>query len=372
MKKIYIKLLSCFLTFVVCISFASCFTSKTVEYTELGIPLSERYSQGVRARCPWDMYIWDGKIYIGSGDYDSNAGPVDIWAYDIENKAWENTGTVPDEEVSRFLVIDGKLTVPGIDPKDDWTFGNYYVLENGEWCTIRTISGGLHNFDMVEYQGMIFAGLGVYSGEYPIVCSRDGGKTFTPIEMQKDGKAFDTSGSEVVRISDLFVFDGNLYAAFRYGETEITYDLYKYENGVFVYDNQLYQKIHQIKFFNSIIASKTEFKCNMFFTTGYLYATSDMSDFTRVSFPNSEIVYDLYVKDDILYALCGVKQSDGKYKVSVWKNSSGQTLAFSEAFNFVYDIPPMSMVYDGDTFYIGMGDSSSNNNKNGMIISVNN
>ena len=372
MKKIYIKILNCFLMFVVCISFASCFTSKTVEYSELGIPLSERYSQGVRARCPWDMYIWDGKIYIGSGDYDSNAGPVDIWAYDTENKAWENTGTVPDEEVSRFLVIDGKLTVPGIDPKDDWIFGNYYVLENGEWCTIRTISGGLHNFDMVEYQGMIFAGLGVYSGEYPIVCSRDGGKTFTPIEMQKDGKAFDTSGSEVVRISDLFVFDGNLYAAFRYGDTEITYDLYKYESGVFVYDNQLYQKIHQIKFFNSIIASKTEFKCNMFFTTGYLYATSDMSDFTRVVFPNSEIVYDLYVKDDILYALCGVKQSDGKYKVSVWKNSSGQTLAFSEAFNFVYDVPPMSMVYDGDTFYIGMGDSSSNNNKNGMIISVNN
>ena len=58
--------------------------------------------------------------------------------------------------------------------------------------------------------------------------------------------------------------------------------------------------------------------------------------------------------------------------MSVWKNSSGQTLAFSEAFNFVYDIPPMSMVYDGDTFYIGMGDGNSDNNKNGMIISVNN
>ena len=67
------KLLCCVLIILAYIGFTSCFDSKTVEYTELGIPLSERYSQGVRARCPWDIYIWDGKIYIGSGDYDSNS-----------------------------------------------------------------------------------------------------------------------------------------------------------------------------------------------------------------------------------------------------------------------------------------------------------
>ena len=369
--KIYVKLTICVIITILSLTMLACSTNKTVEYTELGTPSSERYSQGARARCPWDMYIWNEKIYVGSGDYDVNAGPIDIWAYDIENQLWEYTGTVADEEISRFYVINGKLTAPGIDPQDDWSYGNYYVLDGEEWTTIRTIPGGLHNFDMVEYQGMIFAGLGVASGEYPIVCSNDGGKTFVSVEMRKNGKALDTSGSDVVRVSDLFVFNDNLYAAFRYGLTNITYDLYRYDNGVFVYDNQLYQNIYQIKFFNNIIASKTEYKGKMFFTTGYLYTTDNMSDFERISFPNSETVYDIYEEGDILYVLCGVKQADDKYKVSVWKNSSGKAVSFTELLNFTYDIPPMSMVCDGNSFYIGMGDYNSNNDKNGMILLVN-
>ena len=96
-----------------------------------------------------------------------------------------------------------------------------------------------------------------------------------------------------------------------------------------------------------------------------------MSDFKRISFPNSEIVYDIYVNDDTLYVLCGVKQADDKYKVSVWKNSSGKAVSFTELLNFTYDIPPMSMVCDGNSFYIGMGDYNSNNDKNGMILLVN-
>ena len=52
------KLLCCVLIILAYIGFTSCFASKTVEYTELGIPLSERYSQDVRARCPWDIYIY--------------------------------------------------------------------------------------------------------------------------------------------------------------------------------------------------------------------------------------------------------------------------------------------------------------------------
>ena len=75
-------------------------------YTELGIPLSERYPEGIRARCPWDMTVFDGKLYIGGGDYDANSGPVDIWCYDIDNGTWENSGTVPDEEINRFAVIN--------------------------------------------------------------------------------------------------------------------------------------------------------------------------------------------------------------------------------------------------------------------------
>lgn len=156
-----------------------------ITYVELGIPTASRYSEGIRARCPWDMIVWNEKLYVGSGDYDSNSGPVDIWRYDTTKGVWENSGTVPDEEISRFCVIGDVLVAPGIDPTEDWTYGNYYKQDGEEWVKVRNISGGMHNFDMVEYNGSIFCGLGVASGEYPVVYSADDGKNSCRLKCTK-------------------------------------------------------------------------------------------------------------------------------------------------------------------------------------------
>jgi len=352
---------------------SSCATTKTIDaisYKELGIPTAERYDEGVSARSPWDMVIFDNKLYIGSGNYDTNSGPVDVWCYDIVNNAWLNSGTLPEEEIDRFCFIDNKLAIPGIDPQEDWTFGNYYILDDNQWVKYRNIDGGLHTFDIVEYDGMIFAGLGVASGSYPIACSTDGGKTFNRVSFQKNGTNIQTSGSQKVRVYDLFLFKNTLYAAFMYGDAEITYDLYKYENGVFEYDNQWYEKIHQVKFTNNIIAGKAEFNGNMFFTTGYLYATEDMRNFTRITFPDSQIVYDICNDGKYLYALCGSRQDDGKYKVSVYRNDGKAITNFQEMFNFVYEVPPLSISCQEENFFIGMGNTNSTHEKNGMILFI--
>ncbi|MBQ4116012.1 MAG: hypothetical protein IJD37_01410, partial [Clostridia bacterium] len=99
---------------------------RIVDYVELGVPSMQSFEVDTASRCPWDMIIWDEKVYIGSGDYGSNAGPVDIWCYDIQESTWKNSGTVPDEEISRFCVVDNALVAPGIDPTEDWSYGNYY------------------------------------------------------------------------------------------------------------------------------------------------------------------------------------------------------------------------------------------------------
>ena len=344
--------------------------TQNIAYTELGVPSSSRYPDGTRARCPWDMIVWEGSLYIGGGDYDTNAGPVDIWAYNLETNTWHNSGTVPDEEVFRFCIIEDGLIAPGIDPTEDWTYGNYYELVNGEWTKHRTIPSGVHNFDMVEFDGWLFCGLGVPTGEYPIARSGDNGKTFSAVEMYKNGVPIDTSGSEFVRVYDLFVFEDALYAVFYYGDSELVYDLYRYEDGVFVFDNQWYQKIHQVKFSNHIIGGKVEYKGHMFFTAGYLYATDDMANFTRVVFPNDPVVYDIGVYNDSLYVLCGEKKEDGTYTISVWKNRNQKVTSFSELFNFSYEIPPLSLTWHDSTFYIGMGDASEVQEKNGMVLQI--
>ncbi|MBE5951702.1 MAG: hypothetical protein E7260_08950 [Lachnospiraceae bacterium] len=355
------------------VKMTSCSATKTIDsisYIELGIPTSERYSDGVSARSPWDMAIYDNKLYIGSGDYDTNAGPVDMWCYDMYKNTWSNSGTLSEEEIDRFCVVNNRLVVPGIDPQEDWTLGNYYVLDGNQWVKKRNIEGGLHTFDIIEFDGMIFGGLGVLRGSYPVVYSKDNGETFENVVFYKDDEKLDTTGSEKVRVYDLFVMKDKLYAVFMYGDTEVTYDLYRYENGKFVYDNQWYGKIHQIKFTNNIITGKTQFKDNMFFTTGYLYATEDMTNFTRMIFPNEQVVYDICTDENYLYALCANKQDDGKYKVSVYRNDGQAITNFYEIFNFVYDVPPLSIVCQKENFYIGMGDTSNIHDNNGMILCV--
>ena len=362
----------CLVIIMLCglVSCAHSRTIESIEYTELGIPAASRYSDGNRARVPWDMIILDGKLYVGGGDYDGNAGPVDIWAYDIARGEWYVSGTVPEEEVFRFCIFNDTLIIPGIDPTEDWSYGNYYKLSNENWEKYRNIPGGMHNFDMIEYHGLIFCGLGVSSGQYPIACSDDGGKTFSTVKMYKDGAPLDTSGSQCVRVCDLFLLNDTIYAAFYYGDTELTYDLYRYENGVFVFDNHWIQKINQVKYNNCIISGKVTYKDTVFFTTGYLYATTDMANFTRITFPSSPNVFDVIVSNDKLYALCGQLLEDGSHRVSVWTYNGGEATNFTELFNFTYEVQPQSIACDGDIFYIGMGNYKQNHEKNGMVVRV--
>ena len=341
-----------------------------IEYTELGVASPSVNSEGEFAGIPWDLIVWDDKLFIGGGDYDTNAGPVDIWCYDIQKDVWINSGTVPDEEINRFVIMDDCLVSPGVDPKDDWSLGNFYYFENGSWTTVRNIPGGIHCFDIVEYNDNIFVGLGVKSGNSPVAVSSDGGGTFTSVQMKKNGVTVNTSGSNTVRVYDLFIFQDTLYAAFLYGDTEKTYDLYRYNDGVFVFDNEWNNKIHQIKYNHYIIGGKAEFNGSMYFTTGYLYTTGDMANFTRIAFPNDKTVYDIFTDKTSLYVLCGEKIKDGRYEVSVWENDGGDATNFKKLFSFIYDVAPLSMTYDNGTFFIGMGEYTSNNDKNGMILRI--
>lgn len=342
---------------------------KNVDYIELGIPTAERYVEGITARCPWDMEIFDGKIYVGSGDYGENSGPVDIWAYDTEEKKWLNTGEVPDEEVDSFLMIDGCLTVPGTDPKDGWEYGNYYKLIDGNWEVIRTIPGGVHNFGMAEFDGKIFAALGVVAGNYPIAYSTDGGETFYEAELLKDGESVDTSDWNLVRAEGFVVLENTLYA-FVFGKGDGLYNVYKYADGKFVFDDIDLSELKNIRYCNKHTTAWQNVGDGLFISFGLLYYTEDMKNFSLVETEEGEVVYDLYKYDGKLYALCGKELENGSVKTTVRVKDDESKVGFYKVFSFVYDIPPLSFVYNGDDFYIGMGKNNTVSDKNGMILQV--
>lgn len=342
-----------------------------VQYKEIGIPSSGQFPDGVRARSPWDLALWDGSLYVGSGDFDANTGPATVLKYNLKSKEWTTEATLPEEEITRYLVIDGRLTIVGIDPQESWEFGNYYLLQNGEWIQKRVIPNGVHTFDMVEYDGAIYAGLGVPSGEYPIAVSRDGGQTFQPVEMRKDGEPLDTSGSELVRVYDLFVYSGTLYAMFVYGDqAPRTVDLYRCENGRFEYSASWADQIRFRAISYLPVRAKAEYKGTLYLSTGSLYVSNDPETLTRIDLPNNETVFDFTIVKGTLYALCARRLEDGTIRHSVWKQDGRDPGSFSELFYYDFPIPPLSLATDGKTFFIGASSTTKDNQLNGTILEI--
>lgn len=58
----------------------------TFQTTDLGICSNENTSLPTNARVPWDLIVVDGKIFVGTGDFDSNSGTTSIWTYDDVTK----------------------------------------------------------------------------------------------------------------------------------------------------------------------------------------------------------------------------------------------------------------------------------------------
>ena len=342
-----------------------------IPFTELGIPSESTYPTGIRARTPWDMIVWDGALYVGGGDFDANSGPLPIYRLDLETNEWSASDLLPEEEFNRFCVLGDELTVPGIDPKEGWELGNYYVQTDGVWEQKRVLPNGVHCFDMVEYDGRIYAGLGVPDTESPIVVSEDGGETFVSVEMQKDGERVDTTGLDTVRVYDLFILGDRLYASFLYGNgSPYAYELYRYENGVFVFDNDWNGKVKRRAISYRMICEKVEYNDRLYLATGNLYATSDLDEMTGVTFPYSAAVFDLAVDGGRLYALCARRQDDGNVRISVWRKSGTGVANFIQLFNFEYPIAPISFAVKDGVFYIGMSDTANENELNGMILKI--
>ncbi len=376
MKKISFRAISVFLLLLLLLGLAACKPNdddpEPFTVAVLGIPTETRYPDGDTARCPWDMILYEGKIFMGSGDYDKNKGPAEIWCYDPKDGSFTLTGAVPDEEVDRFTLIDGKLTTPGIDPQEDWTLGNYYVYENGEWVTHRRVPGGVHMFDVVEYDGAIFAGLGVVEGESPVAASFDGGESFRQLPFIKKGETLDTTGRTYIRVYDLFVYEDTLYAALSLEDGERVYALYFYDpdKEAFVFETDLADAFERVRYKYAKIGEKVIFDDTLFLTTGRLYSTIDMLEFEKWEFPKGVVVTDLCVSNDTLYALTSVKDPEsGKFKTAVYALASSYG-TFEPTFELLYDVPAMSMVVDGRNFYIGMGNGGAVHAQNGTLLCV--
>lgn len=370
------KVCSAFLAIACCLSLFGCkkqaapAPTLTHTFVELGIPTASGYDAGAVANCPWDLKLWNGKLYRAAGDYDKNSGKTSIWAYDLKSHRWQNTFETSDEAIHRFVEIDGTLYAPGVDPTEDWDLGNYYVLNGDSWTKLRNLPNGIHNYDMVEFDGKIFAGLGVSAPNSPVVMSTDKGKTYNFVPLYKDGKQVDTTGMTYIRAYEYMVFNDQLYAYVTLDEDKA---LYRFETDRMVWVGKssglVYSKRTNINYFNA----KFQLGERYFLVSNHLIAVKDFADLStagRAVLPQNEYVSDALLEEGLMYVLAYRQKDDGTYQTVIYSSKTGLTDSFTELAQFDYAVPPTSFAFDGDYFYIGMGSKHAVHEKNGMLLRV--
>lgn len=346
---------------------------------ELGVACNGAYSIGADANYAWDIKYWNGKIYRGAGDYDKNSGATPIFAYNIEKRIWERTGSANDEAIHGFVEIGGTLYAPGIDARESWEYGNFYVLqEDGTWKQVRNLPGGVHCFDMIEYDGKIFAGLGT-DGETranTVAVSADGGKSFTFAPLYKDGAPMDLSGYKYTRTYEFVTYNGQMYALVRFalslgGEWAV----FRYEDG------RMHYLTNGFKLFGTSLSRKYfggefEFDGACYIAAGALTVVTDFADqenWKKIPMPGGETVVDAFLDNGVIYTLAfGQNRNPSthnieSYKIVVYKSTTGKEGSFQEVLSFDYASSPLSFDWDGKYFYIGTG-YSAEKEKVGMVL----
>lgn len=370
---------------------ASAPIGKAPGFYELGIPSSESYTDfHINARNPWDMIVGGGKLYIGGGDYDFNTGPADIWVYDIKTEKWSNSGAVEDEQIGRFIRLGNKIIAPGIDPRYDPENGRCYVLGDGKWETFCEVPDAVHTFDIIEFNGKLFFGIGTddYSKKTPIKVSSDGGKTFADVTVYYESVPVpEMEGCVCLRATDFFIANGELYCLLvanngKYHE----YRYFKYDGKNFQFHSKFGPNKSFANWQRSRIGEKVTFGDFCFLTTGYLYKTKNFTETTEVpspynpepdrhtlislETPDKGFVMDLLAEENQetgkteLYILSSTKDN----KTTIWKYISDTE--FQEIYSFDYSVMAMSFAKYENRFYIGMGGNNNQKDTVGTIVEI--
>ena len=362
------------IVFLTMLCLCSC-NSHTASVKDLGCPTKEYYQDNLIARCVWDMTIFDNKLYIGCGDYNNNSGPTPVLYCDLADLgSWKEQAVLQDEQIGRFLLIDDKLTIPGFDPIGSPELGTYYQLENGVWQTKSGLLDGLHNFDLIRYDGKLFAGIGAYLGSTPIIASEND-KDFVRIPMIKNGEPIQTTEGECIRSHNFYVLNDNLYASFWYEnlvENKLVSEIYRYENDAFVFHSGLVGKLNTAAFSCRNIPpkwAKAVINDTLFLTTGYLYYSDDMNDFDIVSFPKYARTYDLYLYENVIYFLTAAIEGK-EYDIVIYSMEQGNINKFKKEYSFKSSLHPTSFAVNDSDFFVALGEWDIQNSENGTIFRI--
>jgi len=330
------------------------------------------YYNDIRSRSIKELKAYDDKIFMGIGDWDNNTGPVKIIYYDTLTEKIVTSGTINDEAVESFTIIDNKLYTTGTDPRSNWGYGSYYVYnnENNNWAQHQFNDGWIHVFDIEEFNDKIFmCGSTTESMKRSAVqVSYDNGKTFQDVKLVKDGEQLPYHSS--LRFYAFEKYNGKFYAYSYFNQDG--YDT----RGIYIYDEENNQfnfirmlgassinkeyGLYESRRYNVIhFKNNTVFKDYFVYLTGTIIAkTKDMNNFDKILTNTKDVIQDVVVHDDTLYTLSYQFNEDKTFSTRIYSTRDLEN--FELVYEFKIDSFPFSIEYHNNKIYIGTSyDTSS-------------
>lgn len=339
------------------------------DLTSLVQLLGNPFTKATFAKNVWDMQTYNGRIYLGHGDFNNSTGPIPVIYYDPTNNKFVTQYTVNEEEICQFKVLNGILFIPGTDAREDWSYGNFYTLENnGQWTKHRTIPNANHVFDMAYSNGQLYAAAGTTrSGWGEVLTTKDMGITWSsvmPANMMFPG-AWATA---------LFDLNSKLYAAgkmFFYPASAITGSIAKYTNVLGISRTTSAPEQYTTRFAPGIslaytyyiqrtatVNNQLVYCCQRIAASHWLphsmYVAASLNQSRKVIFPEgSAIPSDLAVRDNHIYVLAFIRKAACMHTNIIYHSTDLHN--WTELFRFDTDTFARSFEELNGDFYFGLG-----------------
>ena len=368
----------------------------------LGKPATSRWgSDRTGENSVSDLQVYRDRIYLGSGDWDNNTGPVPIPEIDVatgKNRTRFFAGTDAIETLR--VMEDGKLYVPSIDPHEASQIpnGDWFECDSdGNWSSHWRSGSGLnsslaiHTWEIMLFDGWLF------TGGYALAGSKNGGSW---VNLSNGGI---TRATSFIRCGDELFARGSEYVEFQSNGTPNPRPRY-YSAPFYTHWNKDAEDFEKVSCSwddiapgltrsdlgmlttNSVTAAPiggwhaTPFKDRCVYvlgTVGYLhpinnshcycaypmigvsaYAQNGAMKANKINVPRGTYPIDFTVSGDSVYMLTFRYKSDTQtVEHGVWKSADGAN--FTEIFTVDYQQTMISLEYHKGYFYFGVACKSA-------------
>ncbi|PSB02274.1 hypothetical protein [Merismopedia glauca] len=333
----------------------------TNEVKLLGNPSAAKYPSGPRvyARNVWDMQLFNNRLYLGQGNSantgpGNNAGPAEVWYFDLNSQQFVKQFTTSEEQVEKYRIVDGKLMIPGHDPRESWTFGNLYKLEANGWKKYRNIPNAIHTYDAYGFKNQLFVGLGTRYSQ-TIYKSTNAGASWKGIVPNPNPG----------RVYTLFELGNKLYASgYAGGIVEYNGGFIGVKNNFLLGGTQLQKTatppvvVRPTNFHNQLVYIVAKNVNDHQWTPLNLNVAASPTAVRTVTLPGRAKPWDVVCSNSKCYALGAIYNGLRNYTITV--SETRDLTQWSELFRFKAETFARSFEIDGSgNFYFGLGSEIS-------------